>query len=289
LLLYNLVINYHNRVIDSPKGEKQVNKFLRITLMSIGILALAGGLVFAGAWIGRRTGIGFGWMHPGTWMMNNRNFDRGASPYGPGMMGGYGRNNANVTPLTTDQAFQAAGKYLAALKTPDLKIAEVMVFDNNAYVRVVEQSTGIGAFELLVDPASQVVYPEHGPNMMWNLKYSGINHQQMMGGGRGMMGGAGGNVPGMGMMGNYGSNATPADVSTEMPVTPAQALKTAQQYLDSALPGTKTAPDADPFYGYYTIDILRDGKTVGMLSVNGFSGQVFLHSWHGTFIEAKDY
>jgi hypothetical protein len=286
-----------------------MSKVLRITLIGIGVLALACGLVFAGAWIGRRTGIGAGWMHPGTRMMNNRNFDRGTYDFGPGnvpgtgnvpgmgnvpgtgmmgggrghgngMMGGYGRNNANVTPLTTDQAYQAAGKYLAALKIPDLKIAEVMVFDNNAYVRVVEKSTGIGAFELLVDPASQVVYPEHGPNMMWNLKYGGLNHQQMMDGGRG-------NVPGM--MGNYGSDATPADVSSEMPVTSAQALKTAQQYLDTALPGAKTAPDADPFYGYFTIDILRDGKTVGMLSVNGFSGQVFLHTWHGTFIEARDY
>jgi hypothetical protein len=98
-----------------------------------------------------------------------------------------------------------------------------------------------------------------------------------------MMGG------GRGMMGNYSSNAALADVSAMLTVTSAQALQAAQQYLDSAMPGTKTAADADPFYGYYTIDILRDGKTVGMLSVNGFSAQVFLHTWHGTFIEAKDY
>ncbi len=201
---------------------------------------------------------------------------------GTGMMQGFGRNTANLTPLTVDQAYQAAGKYVAALDNADLKIAEVMVFDNNAYVRVVEKSTGIGAFELLVDPASQVVYPEHGPNMMWNLKYGGLNHPGMMGGGRG-------NVPGQGMMGNYSFNAAPADVSAKMTVTPAQALQAAQEYLDSAMPGTKTAADADPFYGYYTIDILRDGKTVGMLSVNGFSAQVFLHTWHGTFIEAKDF
>jgi len=32
-----------------------------------------------------------------------------------------------------------------------------------------------------------------------------------------------------------------------------------------------TAKDADPFYRYYTIDILKDGKPAGMLSVNGFS------------------
>jgi hypothetical protein len=74
-----------------------------------------------------------------------------------------------------------------------------------------------------------------------------------------------------------------------MPISSAQALQTAQQFLDTNLSGTKTSPDADPFYGYYTIDILRDGKITGMLSVNGASGQVFLHSWHGTFIATQDY
>jgi hypothetical protein len=275
-----------------------MNKGLRIALIVIGILVLAGGLVFAGSLIGRWSAAGFAWARPaaGTWyngygpgmtlapglrsgasagvggghgpgMMGN------GSAYGPGMMGGRGYGGASVTPLTADQAYQAAGKYLAGLNDPDLKIAEVMVFDNNAYVRVIEQSTGIGAFELLVDPASLNVYPEHGPNMMWNLKYGGLNHQQMMGGR---------------MMG-YAFNSAPGSVSPEMALTAEQALQAAQQYLDTALPGTQTAADADAFYGYYTIDILRDGKTVGMLSVNGTSGQVFLHTWHGTFIASQDY
>jgi heat shock protein HslJ len=39
------------------------------------------------------------------------------------------------------------------------------------------------------------------------------------------------------------------------------------------------------FYGYYTLDFSKDGKVSGMLSVNGYSGQVFLHTWHGSFIE----
>jgi hypothetical protein len=178
-----------------------MNKGLRMALIVIGILVLAGGLVFVGSLIGRwgagglagyngygpmmggygpgmtlapalRSGAsaGVGGRY-GPSMMGN------GSTYGPGMMGGYGYGGASVTPLTADQAYQAAGKYLAGLNNPDLKIAEVMVFDNNAYVRVIEQSTGIGAFELLVDPATLNVYPEHGPNMMWNLKYGGLNHQ----------------------------------------------------------------------------------------------------------------
>ena len=40
-----------------------------------------------------------------------------------------------------------------------------------------------------------------------------------------------------------------------------------------------------PFYGYYTIELEKDGQIVGMLSVNGYDGQVFYHTWHGVFIE----
>jgi hypothetical protein len=288
-----------------------MSRAIRIALIVIGILVVAGWLVFAGTWIGHRTAYGMGWAQPGYRMMDGYNRpDRGNGPGmmgnnydttqapalrsgacgdvdggggpGTGMMGnnngmmGYGTNNPPATPLTVDQAYQAAGTYLTALNNPDLKIAEVMAFDNNAYVRVVEQSTGTGAFELLVDPASLAVTPEHGPNMMWNLKYTGLNHQYMMGGGGGMMG-------------NRNFSSPPADVSATMTVSPEQALQAAQQYLDTAQPGTKTAADADPFYGYYTIDTLRDGKVVGMLSVNGSSGQVFPHTWHGTFLAMQDY
>jgi hypothetical protein len=270
----------------------KMKKVLYITLIVLGVLVVAGGLVSAGVWIGHRTALVTAWAQPGYGMMNGNTYpdhgmmnDRsyGNVPgtgmmgggrmgngrgYGRGMMGYYGTTSA--APLTVDQAYQAAGKYVSALNNADLQIAEVMVFDNNAYVRVVEKSTGIGAFELLVDPATLAVTPEHGPNMMWNLKYGSMTH--MMGGG--MMGYSTGNT---------------ADPSATMTVSAGQALQDAQTWLDSNMSGAKTAEDADPFYGYYTIDILRDGKTVGMLSVNGFNGQAFLHTWHGTFIEEKDY
>jgi hypothetical protein len=110
--------------------------------------------------------------------------------------------------------------------------------------------------------------------MMWNLKYG------MMSGG-GMMGGRGG-----GMMGGWNNrNTTPANVSADMPVTQEQAISLAQAYLDQSIPGATAATDPVKFYGYYTLDFEKDGKVAGMLSVNGYSGQVFLHTWHGTFIE----
>ena len=146
---------------------------------------------------------GYGWNNTNAYgpsMMNGRGPNmmggNGGNGMGPNMMGGYGYNNTNVTPLTVDQTKAAAENYLANLNNSDLEIAEIMIFDNNGYVIVKEASTGIGAFELLVDPVLQTAYPEHGPNMMWNLNYSGINHDSMMGGnGYGMMN----------MMGGYGN------------------------------------------------------------------------------------
>jgi len=34
---------------------------------------------------------------------------------------------------------------------------------------------------------------------------------------------------------------------------------------------------------------LKDGKIYGMLSVNGYTGDVWYHSWHGYFIQEQDF
>ena len=269
-----------------------MNKVLSTTLVVVAILALAGGLFFFGATVGRNVAFGpagiFGYGRngpfvPGT-MMGRGNYgmmDRGGRG-GYGMMGprGFIDNQANLAPLSTEQARAAAQKYIAATNITDLAIADVMIFSNNAYVAVKETSTGTGAFELLVDPASQVAYPEYGPNMMWNLKYGGLNHSSMMGGyGGGMMGPRG-------SQGAYGWNSDPSQgVTAPLTVSPQQAVQSAQKYLDANLAGAVAASDPMQFYGYYTLDFSRDGKITGMLSVNGYTGQVFLHTWHGSFIQ----
>jgi len=288
-----------------------MNKTLRTTLTVIAVLALAGVIFFAGSMYSRVYAFGPSMMYgknnnngyaPSGMMGNGRGpsmigdyGNNNTNGYGPGgmmgnggnMMGGYNNNNANLTPLTIDQTKAAAEKYLANLNNSDLEIAEIMVFDNNSYVVVKETSTGIGAFELLVDSTSQVAYPEHGPNMMWNVKYSGLNHQAMLGGNGGMMSGTG-------MMGNNGNmmngwdNTAPANVSATMTVTSEQAIEYAQKYLDANISGATAATNPIQFYGYYTIDFEKDGKVAGMLSVNGYSGQVFLHTWHGTFVEETE-
>ncbi len=270
-----------------------MNKTLSTTLTVIAVLALAGVLFFAGSMYARFNAFGpsmmGGWNNrnsygPGGMMNgtgNNGMGPNGMMVNGGNMMNGYGSNNTNLTPLTIDQTKAAAEKYLANLNNSDLEIAEIMVFDNNSYVVIKEASTGIGAFELLVDSASQTAFPEYGPNMMWNLKYSGLNHQYMMGGNGEMMG------SNSNMMNGWDST-TPVDVSAMMTVTPEQAIQYAQKYLDAKISGATAATNPIQFYGYYTIDFEKDGKVAGMLSVNGYSGQVFLHTWHGTFVEETE-
>jgi len=264
-----------------------MNKTLSTILIVIAVLVLTGGVFFAGSMYTRTNTYG-----PSMMFSNQRNNNNtygpgmmgsGRSDYGmgPGMMNGNGWNNGantNVTPLTIDQAKAVAEKYIQTLNIQGLETGEVMIFDNNAYVIVKESESGLGAFELLVDPASQVAYPEYGPNMMWNLKYGGLGHSSMMGNG-GMMGGNN-------MMNGWSYEATPsANVSAEMTVTPEQAIQYAQQYLDTNYAGATAATDPMQFYGYYTLDFEKDGQIVGMLSVNGYNGQIFLHTWHGAFIE----
>ena len=257
-----------------------MNKTFTITIVIIGTLVMSAMLFGAGVFIGRASfgNSGFGstgrpLMFSNRLGMGNDN-NPGYSMMGGGfvMMNGYpSRNNTNVAPLSIEDAKQTVGNYLKELNNADLELKEIMIFDNNGYARITEKSSGIGAMELLIDPASLAVYPEYGPNMMWNLKYGHMN------GIGGMMGDR------RGMMGGFSTN--PGKESDSMSITPDKASEIAQKYLDQEFPGYQAAQDADPFYGYYTIDILKDGNPTGMLSVNGFSGQVFLHTWHGTFIE----
>ena len=79
-----------------------------------------------------------------------------------------------------------------------------------------------------------------------------------------------------------------SDVSPELSVNPEDALKVAQSYLDQFAPGVDVSDEITKFYGYYTIDIEENGEIVGMLSVNGFTRQVFPHTWHGDFIEMSE-
>lgn len=171
---------------------------------------------------------------------------------------------AGTTPLATladaRAAFQA---YLDRSGTGSLALGDVMEFQNNYYAIVTEQGTGNGIFELLASKQTGAVFPEPGPNMMWNTRYG-----HMAGQGR------------PGMLGGWRGQPAPADA---VGVTAERALSLAQQWLDRNQPGS-TAETPDAFPGYYTLHTVQDGQITGMLSVNGSSGQVWYHGWHGAFV-----
>ncbi|MEK6221169.1 MAG: hypothetical protein N2D54_02880 [Chloroflexota bacterium] len=224
---------------------------------------------------------GFSYMTPGmmsSGMMGGGMMDGGGGMMSGGMMSGgmmgggmirnYSPSLIGVEPITIERAEKAVNNYLSNNSLNDLVIGEIMIFNNHAYAQIIEESTGIGAMEVLIDPVNFSVYPEFGPNMMWNQKY-------------GMMSGNSGS----GMMGGMMNGFQQVDPSPEMTLAVEDAVKKAQQYLDENIPGAKSDDHADQFYGYYTLHIEKDGEIIGMLSVNGYSGDVFLHTWHGDFIE----
>jgi hypothetical protein len=180
------------------------------------------------------------------------------------MMAGGTRGSPRQPTVSLDQAQMNVQAYVDRIGNADLTLDEVMEFQNNFYAIVKEKSTGIGAFEVLINKETGAVTPEPGPNMMWNTKYG------MMGQNSWMNQWMGFTVP-----------------TGPMTVTAEQARQIAQTWLDQNQPGSATeAPDQ--FSGYYTVHTLKDGKVTGMLSVNGYSGRVWYHTWHGVFIQLKD-
>jgi hypothetical protein len=241
-------------------------KFLPVAILVAALVGLAG----SGAWaVSREANHGNGWMHSGStsWMMGYR---------------GGGAHPAR----TIGEARRQAQSFADRL---DLKVAEVIQFTSNYYARLDDQS-GKPATEVLVDPSSGRVSLEYGPAMMWNTRYgmaSGRFGGGMMSGDGMMSGTAAGMMGGSvgGMMGSAGGPSwTPPAGAVAGPVSARQAIAIADRSLaqrDASL----RVPDADAFPGYYTMEIERHGKIVGMLSVNASSGAVWNHWWHGAFVD----
>ncbi len=199
--------------------------------------------------------------------------------HGTGMMGGAWDYipPASVEPLDINDAAEVVRQYLDIRGNPDLKLEEVMEFSNHFYAEIEEESSGIHAFELLVNKYTGDIFPEPGPNMMWNTKYGHMKGRMM---GYEILGG---------QMCGRSRRYESWKNRDELRITPDQAVRRAQRFLDSQLTGVKTDGEVDAFYGYYTIHTLKDGKMYGMLSVNGYLGQVWYHTWHGKFVRMKEF
>ena len=188
------------------------------------------------------------WAGVGGWNNNS-----GQGNWGLGMMGGWNGATQTGQRITIDQAIASAKQYTSEYGQ-GLIVAEIMEFNNNFYVSVKETATGRGAFELLVDPYTGAVMPEMGPNMMWNAKYGHMGNGQAI----------------------------------ENNLTIDQAVQQGQKFLDVNLAGAQLQSDGTSFYGYYTFDYKINDQVAGMLSVNGFDGSVWQHTWHGQFIAEQE-
>jgi hypothetical protein len=244
---------------------------LAIVLLAIGLGSLALGLVYSG--------------YTATSYTQSSNWNSGY--HNLGMMGQWQQSSQEAqvstnNPVTLDQAKQIAQQYLASTGNQNLAMKEIMEFQNNFYIIYYEKDTGTGAFEMLIWKTAPsygmmgggmmgdgwaaspgTITPEPGPNMMWNTKYSPVSN---------------------GMMGFYSNRGG----SSTMTVSADRAAQLAQAYLDSNFTNAKVEM-ATQFYGYYTFDFTVNGKIAGMLSVNGYTGQVWYHSWHGAFIQEVEF
>jgi len=119
-----------------------------------------------------------------------------------------------------------------------------------------ETDTGMGAFQLIIQPVSGNVRFESGAGMMWNTKY----------GRRAMM-----------------------DVEIpENTLTMEAAAAQAQQALKEESADLSIDPAGVAFHGYYTYEYQVDGKTAGLISVNAEDGDYWFHNWLGNFISRED-
>lgn len=145
----------------------------------------------------------------------------------------------------------------------NLKISDIFIFENtDYYFSIIEKNSGRGAMELLVNPYTSSVYPEYGPNMMWNNKYNAHN--------------------GMGFM-MHKTNNNGYTIERE------EARLLAQVYINDKFSKEYTIPEeGHAFYGYYTFHIVNGSDNIGMLSVNSNTGNIWHHNWHGIVINIID-
>jgi len=182
----------------------------------------------------------------------------------PGTVYGSGLRNPTQTASTMDEAVDIAQEFLVARNNPDLAIDRIIEFEKNFYVVFFERSTGRGAYVILISkPGAEPLplgpngyyRPGEGPNSMWDTRYGLATIRQTQ----------------FGVI-NYDVNA---------------AMDLALKYLDQNIPGTEIG-EVQPFYGYVSFEILKEGKVYGIISVHYFTGAVIYQDWHGGYIQTRE-
>ncbi len=179
------------------------------------------------------------WGSPGYGGMMGYGHGPGMMGGGMGMMGVYPPQAKPIPPAEAKARLEAFARRFG----PEARLKDFMAFSENYYAQVVGPQ-GEGLAEILADRYTGLVYPEPGPNMMWNTRW-----------------------------------AQPAP-APRYDQTAAQRL--AEAFLKGYLPGARVQ-GGQAFSGYHTFDFGRK-EVEGMLSVNAYTGEVWVHTWHGIFL-----
>lgn len=195
--------------------------------------------------MGSGMGPGIG---PGMMQGPGYNYSFGPRMTGYGNVMGYGDMMAlyypDAKPISSENALLSM-KELALQYGSNVNVEDFMTFSSNYYGVLKDTESGKGMAEVLVDRYSGLARPEPGPNMMWNTRF---------GAGRERSGGK----------------------------SPAEAKKLAEDFLVNYLPGAKVM-ETVTMPGYYTFDFGRENID-GMLSVNAYDGEIWVHTWHGFYL-----
>jgi len=149
-------------------------------------------------------------------------------------------------PVTQDEALKSLENF-ASQYGSNIQVEDFMIFSGNYYAVLKDTNSSQDIAEVLVDRYSGSAYPEPGPNMMWNTRF-----------------GAGRTTTG----------APEYDIN--------EAKKLAGDFLTGYLPGAQVLESYE-MPGYYTFDFGRQ-DIEGMLSVNAYNGQIWVHTWHGPYL-----
>ncbi|NYT02741.1 MAG: peptidase M4 [Methanosarcinales archaeon] len=150
-------------------------------------------------------------------------------------------------PISDRQAWERAGTCASSFG-PRARVHSLMKFSSSYYARIVDGQTGENLAELMVDRYSGAVYPEPGP-----------------------------------CFARAASSRETAGEGDVQPYDQEGARSRADSFLAGYCPGSR-ALDGEDYPGYYSFYFGRQ-DTEGILSVNSSDGRVWVHSWHGIFLE----
>jgi hypothetical protein len=180
---------------------------------------------------------------------------------GRGMMGGSGMMGRgsdsfpgweNLKKLDKALTVETAKeRVVSALKDwgyADLVVDSVAEYDNGFYALVKEKASGKPALEAFVDPTYGTVSAGRGPEMGWNTKYGKSLHWPLPSG---------------------------------KTITADEAKKVAEQWLDRSRTTAKYDLKVVELPGYYSVQLLENGKLAGVMAVNAYTSQVWYRGGRG--------